>query len=242
MLNTNTFRFGLVIWAGLCVMLAPSANADSAQGTGATSGTSVDSSTSAGDSFVPIEAVVIPKPVSAQIEVNVRTGEITTSPELLSVVNTEAVAIVTQLRRGQVNSATFNGDDILPPNTQEAIVNLLIADATTQSPQIDALTSAISLAGVSSEAGQSLLSALAGMCKCSLNSDSSSAVSTNGVLPQCGEIAVDLNKLSDAIIAYNDIVMSSNPDDLQLLANDPEFLVIGQLLREIREPLKSSSS
>lgn len=222
-----SLKLSLALGAGLWLTSAPAAIANNLLGPNLGS--------------MKQEAIVVPEPESDLISVNTRTGKITTSQELQALVNTEAVEIATRLRSGRVDSATLDGESaILPQNTQEAIVNLLIAGETETSPQIEVLREEIAFTGVLPDAQQDLFAALAGMFRDSLDSSSSAGDSVDGAIPQ-GEFIVNLNKLSDAIVAYNDIVMSSSPEDLQLLGNDPEFLVIGQILRELRETFREPS-
>jgi hypothetical protein len=49
---------------------------------------------------------------------------------------------------------------------------------------------------------------------------------------------VNINKLNDAINAYNQIILESSPVVLQKLAQDKDFLAIGQTLKTLRAALK----
>ena len=49
---------------------------------------------------------------------------------------------------------------------------------------------------------------------------------------------VNINKLNDAINAYNQIVLESSPVDLQKLAQDPDFVAIGTTLKKLRAAIK----
>ncbi|MBJ7296495.1 MAG: hypothetical protein JHC73_09260, partial [Dolichospermum sp.] len=49
---------------------------------------------------------------------------------------------------------------------------------------------------------------------------------------------VNINKLNDAINAYNQIVLESSPVALQKLAQDPDFVAIGTTLKKLRAAIK----
>ncbi|MEH2423349.1 MAG: hypothetical protein V7K48_21295 [Nostoc sp.] len=61
------------------------------------------------------------------------------------------------------------------------------------------------------------------------------------VIAQKGETPnVNIEKLNDAITAYNKIVRESSPEVLQKLAKDPQFLEVGKLLKQLRAALNKS--
>jgi hypothetical protein len=49
---------------------------------------------------------------------------------------------------------------------------------------------------------------------------------------------VNINKLNDAINAYNQIVLESSPVALQKLAQDPDFVAVGTTLKKLRAAIK----
>lgn len=59
----------------------------------------------------------------------------------------------------------------------------------------------------------------------------------NGVNENNGKFNVDVNQLNDAINAYDKIVKQSNSDVVRQLAKDPQFLEIGNILKELRTAL-----
>jgi hypothetical protein len=64
------------------------------------------------------------------------------------------------------------------------------------------------------------------------------AVIQNKSLVENGEAPiVDINMLNAAIEDYNNIVMASSPEELQRLAQDPEFIRTGEMLKELRAVL-----
>ena len=65
-----------------------------------------------------------------------------------------------------------------------------------------------------------------------------SAVVENKSLVENGETPiVDINMLNAAIEDYNNIVISSSPEELQRLATDTEFIRTGEMLNELRKVL-----
>lgn len=53
-------------------------------------------------------------------------------------------------------------------------------------------------------------------------------------LAALGSFHVDVNQLSDAIAAYNKIIVDSDSRTLKRMAKDPEFILIGDTLRKLR--------
>ncbi|MEB3336653.1 MAG: hypothetical protein VKJ46_04265, partial [Leptolyngbyaceae bacterium] len=61
----------------------------------------------------------------------------------------------------------------------------------------------------------------------------------NALIPQRLPIAdVDLTQLNEAITAYNAVVDRSSSMAVRALAQNPEFLVIGETLRTLRNAMK----
>ncbi|MEA5619376.1 hypothetical protein VB711_16225 [Cronbergia sp. UHCC 0137] len=54
------------------------------------------------------------------------------------------------------------------------------------------------------------------------------------LLSQAQDVNVDINKLNGAIDVYNQIVQESSPVTLQKLSEDPDFLEISRILKELR--------
>lgn len=64
------------------------------------------------------------------------------------------------------------------------------------------------------------------------------AVIQNKSLVENGESPiVDINMLNAAIVDYNDLLMQSSPEELRELAQDPEFIRTGRMLKELRAVL-----
>jgi hypothetical protein len=54
------------------------------------------------------------------------------------------------------------------------------------------------------------------------------------IIAQGAAPTVNINKLSDAINAYNQIVVTSSPVTVQKLSQDKDFVAIGTLLKKLR--------
>jgi hypothetical protein len=134
------------------------------------------------------------------------------------------------------------------------VVALAVGGAEAQAA-VAQLTSALSATGASPALVNSLLQSIAGLLS---GTDVSTTPSfPSAQLPQPQLVAgtkdlktsltiaqtntaptVNINKLNDAINAYNQIILESSPVVLQKLAQDKDFLAIGQTLQTLRAALK----
>lgn len=57
------------------------------------------------------------------------------------------------------------------------------------------------------------------------------------LVAQASGTKVDVNKLSQAILAYNKLIDTSSPQGVLALSKNPEFITIGQTLRKLRAAL-----
>jgi hypothetical protein len=63
---------------------------------------------------------------------------------------------------------------------------------------------------------------------------SNKALKASLIIAQGAAPTVNINKLSDAINAYNQIVVTSSPVTLQKISQDEDFVAIGTLLKKLR--------
>lgn len=173
---------------------------------------------------------------------------ITVTPAATQAVNAAAASIL----NAAASSAT-GGGDAGGGQGVATVVALAVGGAEAQAA-VAQLTSALSAAGVSPALVTTLLQNIAGLL-------SSTDVSTtpsfpSAQLPQAQLVAgtkdlkasltiaqtntastVNINKLNNAINAYNQIILESSPVVLQKLAQDKDFLAIGQTLKTLRAAL-----
>ncbi|MFO5491297.1 MAG: hypothetical protein ACLBM6_01845 [Cuspidothrix sp.] len=173
---------------------------------------------------------------------------VTVTPAATQAVNAAAASIL----NAAASSAT-GGGDAGGGQGVATVVALAVGGAEAQAA-VAQLTSALSAAGVSPALVTTLLQNIAGLL-------SSTDVSTtpsfpSAQLPQAQLVAgtkdlkasltiaqtntastVNINKLNNAINAYNQIILESSPVVLQKLAQDKDFLAIGQTLKTLRAAL-----
>ncbi|MEH2246163.1 hypothetical protein [Nostoc sp.] len=202
-------------------------------------GASDDSSSSSGDSFNPgsLDPSV---ELAPGVEVSAN-GSISVATEVQNSLNQTLINILSQ------NPA---------PNSPAAIIIGILQGGVNAEGAANQLQTSIVSLGVSSPSVASLLKALLAL----VGNKSASVLGvpvgqlqpvqlvaiTKGlmadlVIAQKGETSnVNVQKLNDAITAYNNIVRESSPEVLQKLAKDPQFLEVGKLLKQLRAVLNKS--
>jgi hypothetical protein len=197
-------------------------------------------------------------PVGASPSVSVSVSpagfvSITVTPAATQSVNAAAAAIVSAAASGG-GGAAGGGAGGGDAGGGAAVVSLAVGGAEAQAA-VAQLTSALSATGASPALVSSLLQSIAGLLSGTEVSTTPSFPSAQ--LPQAQLVAgtkdlktsltiaqtntaptVNINKLNDAINAYNQIILESSPVVLQKLAQDKDFLAIGQTLKTLRAALK----
>lgn len=164
---------------------------------------------------------------------------ITLTPAATQAVNTAAASILSAAAAGDV---------------QATVITLAVGGPQAQAA-VAQLTSALSAAGAPPGLVAALLENLAGLLS---GTDVSTTPSfPSAKLPQAQLVAgtkdlkasltiaqtntaptVNINKLNNAINAYNQIVLESSPVVLQKLGQDKDFLAIGQTLKTLRAAIQ----
>lgn len=202
-----------------------------------------------------------PVGTSPSVSVSVTNGvvSITVTPVAAQAVNAAAAAIVSAAASGGGGGAAGGGAAGGGAGGGDAgggvaVVSLAVGGAEAQAA-VAQLTSALSATGASPALVSSLLQSIAGLLSGTEVSTTPSFPSAQ--LPQAQLVAgtkdlktsltiaqtntaptVNINKLNDAINAYNQIILESSPVVLQKLAQDKDFLAIGQTLKTLRAALK----
>lgn len=132
-------------------------------------------------------------------------------------------------------------------NTSNDSVSDLLTGSAGSRQAIDSLLKRLTDAGVSPELAQSLVTSITGLFA-SPNASLPLAQATSGqlvastkaikgvsVIAQAGASPnVNINKLNDAIVAYNAIILQSKPEVLRNLYKDSVFVGIGRIIKELR--------
>ena len=209
---------------------------------GITTGVSTTGELSAISTTIPVSTATVASTSSSVTVTNSATGNsvvITLPPQVQVAVNQSAAAII------QTLSTTGGGG--------ANVVSLLTGGAGSQAAAV-ALTDSLTTAGISPQKAQALVAALDGLfgsTKASLSNlpiaqaTSGQLVASNKalkpilVIAQFGAaINVDINKLNDAIVAYNGIILTSEAEDLRKLYKDTDFVGIGKVLKELRTSIQ----
>jgi len=164
---------------------------------------------------------------------------ITLPPQVQVAVNQSAAAII------QTLSTTGGGG--------ANVVSLLTGDAGSQAAAV-ALTDSLTAAGISPQLATALVTSLTGLFGSTQGSlpNQPLAQATSGqlvastkalkpilVIAQSGAaINVDINKLNDAIVAYNGIILTSEAENLRKLYKDTDFVGIAKVLKELRTSIQ----
>ncbi|MBO1057429.1 MAG: hypothetical protein HEQ27_13300, partial [Dolichospermum sp. JUN01] len=133
------------------------------------------------------------------------------------------------------------------------VASLLTGGAGSQQVAV-ALTNSFTAAGISPQLATALVTSLTGLFGSTQGSlpNQPLAQGTSGqlvastkalkpilVIAQSGAaINVDINKLNDAIVAYNGIILTSEAENLRKLYKDTDFVGIGKVLKELRKSIQ----
>ena len=202
---------------------------------------------------ITISAATV-EPTSPGITVtNGATGNsvvITLSPQFQVTVNQVAAAITQALSTtggGTTGGGTTGG------GSAANVASLLTGGAGSQQVAV-ALTNSFTAAGISPQLATALVTSLTGLFGSTQGSlpNQPLAQATSGqlvastkalkpilVIAQSGAaINLDINKLNDAIVAYNGIILTSEAENLRKLYKDTDFVGIGKVLKELRKSIQ----
>ena len=215
---------------------------------GITTGVSTTGELSAISTTIPASTATVASTSSSVTVTNSATGNsvvITLPPQVQVAVNQSAAAIIQTL--STTGGGTTGGGG------GANVVSLLTGGAGSQAAAV-ALTDSLTTAGISPQKAQALVAALDGLfssTKASLSNlplaqatpgqlvASNKALKPILVIAQSGAaINVDINKLNDAIVAYNGIILTSEAENLRKLYKDTDFVGIGKVLKELRKSIQ----
>ena len=209
---------------------------------GITTGVSTTGELSAISTTIPASTATVASTSSSVTLTNSATGNsvvITLPPQVQVAVNQSAAAII------QTLSTTGGGG--------ANVVSLLTGDAGSQAAAV-ALTDSLTAAGISPQLATALVTSLTGLFGSTQGSlpNQPLAQATSGqlvastkafkpvyVIAQSGDgVSVNINKLNDAIVAYNGIILNSEPKALKNLSRNTGFVAIGRILKQLRTAIK----
>ena len=209
---------------------------------GITTGVSTTGELSAISTTIPASTATVASTSSSVTLTNSATGNsvvITLPPQVQVAVNQSAAAII------QTLSTTGGGG--------ANVVSLLTGDAGSQAAAV-ALTDSLTAAGISPQLATALVTSLTGLFGSTQGSlpNQPLAQATSGqlvastkalkpilVIAQSGAaINVDINKLNDAIVAYNGIILTSEAENLRKLYKDTDFVGIAKVIKELRTSIQ----
>lgn len=209
---------------------------------GITTGVSTTGELSAISTTIPASTATVASTSSSVTLTNSATGNsvvITLPPQVQVAVNQSAAAII------QTLSTTGGGG--------ANVVSLLTGDAGSQAAAV-ALTDSLTAAGISPQLATALVTSLTGLFGSTQGSlpNQPLAQATSGqlvastkalkpilVIAQSGAaINVDINKLNDAIVAYNGIILTSEAENLRKLYKATDFVGIAKVLQELRKAIQ----
>jgi hypothetical protein len=209
---------------------------------GITTGVSTTGELSAISTTIPVSTATVASTSSSVTVTNSATGNsvvITLPPQVQVAVNQSAAAII------QTLSTTGGGG--------ANVVSLLTGGAGSQAAAV-ALTDSLTTAGISPQKATALVTSVTGLFGSTQGSlpNQPLAQATSGqlvasnkalkpilVIAQSGAaINVDINKLNDAIVAYNGIILTSEAENLRKLYKDTDFVGIAKVLKELRTSIQ----
>jgi hypothetical protein len=175
---------------------------------------------------------------------------ITLAPQSQVVVNQLAAAIVQNLN--SIISGGTTGGGTTGGGTAD-VATLLTGGAGSQQAAV-ALTNSFTAAGISPQLATALVTSLTGLFASNTGSlpNQPVALTTSGQIVASAKafkpvtiiaqgsagISVNINKLNDAIVAYNAIVLQSKPEAVKNLSNNTGFRGIGGILKQLRTAIK----
>jgi hypothetical protein len=214
---------------------------------GITTGVSTTGELWAISTTIPASTATVASTSSSVTVTNSATGNsvvITLPPQVQVAVNQSAAAIIQTLSTTGGGTTGGGGANV---------VSLLTGGAGSQAAAV-ALTDSLTTAGISPQKAQALVAALDGLfgsTKASLSNlplaqatpgqlvASNKALKPILVIAQSGAaINVDINKLNDAIVAYNGIILTSEAENLRKLYKATDFVGIAKVLQELRKAIQ----
>ncbi|MFO0051672.1 MAG: hypothetical protein ACK53Q_01870 [Dolichospermum sp.] len=175
---------------------------------------------------------------------------ITLAPQSQVVVNQLAAAIVQNLN--SIISGGTTGGGTTGGGTAD-VATLLTGGAGSQQAAV-ALTNSFTAAGISPQLATALVTSLTGLFASNTGSlpNQPVALTTSGqivasakafkpvtIIAQGGAgLRVNINKLNDAIVAYNVIILKSEPQAVKNLYRNGGFVGIGGILKQLRTAVK----
>ena len=217
-----------------------------------TAGASTTGGLSASSTAIPVSTATVASNSSSVTVTNSATGNsivISLAPQVQVTVNQAAAAITQALSTtgGGTTGGTTGG------GTAANVGSLLTGGAGSQQVAV-ALTNSFTAAGISPQLVTALVTSLTGLFGSTQGSlpNQPLAQATSGqlvastkalkpilVIAQSGAaINVDINKLNDAIVAYNGIILTSEAENLRKLYKDTDFVGIGKVLKELRKSIQ----
>ncbi|MEA5516169.1 hypothetical protein [Nodularia sp. UHCC 0506] len=195
------------------------------------SGGSEDSPSSSGDTFRPIQPI---RPLPGT-NVQIRDKFLNLSEQTRNNLNEAARNLLSQIAAN---------------NTLAPIAASVLRDGANSEEAANQLYACILSAGASPSSVESLVGSLWGLGRTKsdgsapgqeeqLNIVSSTECSSGYTVfvDQVNNPDIDINKLNTTINIFNKIVIDSNSEALQKLSKDPQFVGIGNLLRQLRATL-----
>ena len=185
------------------------------------------------------------------------------APQVQDTVNQLAAAIVQTLRSSTTSSGGTTGGGTTDGGTTDGgttdgvtavdIVSLLTGGAGSEQAAV-AFTTSLTAAGISPQLATPLVSSLNGLFSSTSASlpNQPTAQATSGqlvagtkvfkpvsVIAQAGGVpSVNINKLNDAIVAYNGVILQSKPQAIKNLYRNGGFVGIGGILKDLRTAIK----
>ncbi|MBD2206727.1 hypothetical protein H6G33_22115 [Calothrix sp. FACHB-1219] len=214
------------------VVASPRANASPFQSLGSTT----ESSGFAGDNFAPGINVTTPEPAPNTPVTVDSSGQIFTPEPVQSSLDNAAAGIVSP-------------QGILPGSSSQSSVIVILLGGSGATAAVNALVSSLASLGASPASLQALATALSGLLSSGPSAQltpgqlvaSTKGLPVGSLIAQKGATPkVDINKLNAAINAYNKIVRESSPETVVKLSKDPDFLKIGQVLKQLRSSLSKT--
>lgn len=224
-------------------------------------GSSDDSASPSGDSFNPGNSQLPLEPAPGS-NVEIRNNSLITSEAIQNNLNEVARNILSQIADkntpiiGGVLENGSNSEEIADTNNPEAIIAVVLQDGANSEEAANQIYACMLSLGAPPSSVRSLVASLWGLARNKsdemsdstvipgkkLNLVASTQCSANYtvVVEQNDSPSVDINRLNNAITAYNKIIMESSPVVLQRLASDPQFREINNWLKQLRVALSQN--
>ncbi|MBS9394709.1 MAG: hypothetical protein HEQ29_16785 [Dolichospermum sp. LBC05a] len=228
-----------------------------------TTGASTTGGLSASSTAIPVSTATVASNSSSVSVTNSATGNsivISLAPQVQVTVNQAAAAITQALSTtgggttgGGTTGGGTTGGGTTGGGSAANVASLLTGGAGSQQVAV-ALTNSFTAAGISPQLATALVTSLTGLFGSTQGSlpNQPLAQATSGqlvastkalkpilVIAQSGAaINVDINKLNDAIVAYNGIILTSEAENLRKLYKDTDFVGIGKVLKELRKSIQ----